>query len=361
MNSKQGVFRHCYFMLFILLVSGQVSGQKIGEYSLSGRVVKETIVSDVLEENKVGLQTERAVFIYLPPSYSNSEKSFPVVYYLHNIYSDPLKELNQFDILQSIDKSMVAKELGEFILVAGDFTSATTGSWYENSSTSGRWLDFVVEELVPFIESKYLVTNNQRSRALTGYFVGGRGALKLAMEYPDIFGVVYAMHPVATGTGYEPTVSIGVDWEKIHSTNTYQDIEGLGRTTIYLNICQAFLPNPDRPPFYCDSLLEKLDDEVVLNPEHNLTYRRNFLLDGMLDERAENLRKLHAMAFDWGRFDQTQAHVISARRFSKLLTEFGIEHIGEEFAGNERNKYEGENGRFNTRVIPFLKTYLAFE
>ncbi len=81
----------------------------------------------------------------------------------------------------------------------------------------------------------------------------------------------------------------------------------------------------------------------------------------MLEEKADNLRNLSGLALDWARFDTNQAHVISARRFSKLLTEYGIEHQGEEYSGDQSNKYAGEFGRFNTRVIPFLNRYLVFE
>ena len=40
------------------------------------------------------------------------------------------------------------------------------------------------------------------------------------------------------------------------------------------------------------------------------------------------------------------------------VAEYGIEYEGEEYAGNPWEKYAGEYGRFNTRVIPFLSRKL---
>lgn len=320
-------------LLFIFLFLSN-TGSLISPQKTVGTLIKEQLHSEILEDNLIGLNTTRDIHIYLPPGYDQSEKSYPVVYYFHNIYSNPTNELKNFEIIKWIDKAIQEKKIGEFILVAGDFTTPTTGSWYENSTTSGRWLDYIIEELIPFVEGKYRIIQNKENRALLGHYVGGRGALKLAMTHPATFNVVYAMHSVATGTGYEPSTALDVDWNRIHKASSFEEIDGLGRTTVFVALSQAFLPNPDRPPFYCDFIMEKEGEEIVLNPEHNLRYRQKFLLDETLEEHAENLRSMKAIAFDWARFDPTQAHVISNRRFSKLLNEFGIEHQGEEYAGN---------------------------
>lgn len=355
--------KHIIYLVFMLrlLYGVALIAQSKADSEQPKALITEQIQSSILKENLVGLETERNIHIYLPPSYESSTMEYPVVYYLHNIFSNPVNELENFGIIQQIETAIRDKRIGEFILVAGDFTSATSGTWYENSATSGRWLDYILEELLPFVESKYRIIKERNSRALVGHFVGGRGALKLAIENPELFGVVYAMHPVATGTGYKPSITIDVDWNKIHEAKTFADVEGQGRTTGFVTICQAFLPNPNRPPFYCDFLLERVDGEIQLDPDHNLRYRKNFLLDEILEENAGNLRSLRGLAMDWARFDPTQDHVVSARRFSKLLTEYGVEHEGEEFTGDPWNKYSSKYGRFNTRVIPFLSRYLVFE
>ena len=86
-----------------------------------------------------------------------------------------------------------------------------------------------------------------------------------------------------------------------------------------------------------------------------------FLLDQTLNESEKNLRSMRGIAFDWGRFDETRAHVVSNRDFSRKLQDLGIEHEAEEYAGNPFDKNWTDNGRFFSRVLPFLERYLIFK
>jgi len=346
-------------LYLVLIIFGlNVNAQEL----ITGVVRDDTIISKALEKNKIGLDPLRKLKVYLPPNYSKSNNNFPVVYYLHSIFDSPDVMLSQRNITKTIDGNIQNNQSKEFILVIADFSSPTIGSLYENSSTSGYWLDFIVEELIPHIDNNYKTIRNKDSRAIIGDFMGGRGALKLSMTFPKVFGIVYALHPVATGSGYLPRVSLGVDWDKIHAAKSYTALVGLGRTQIFASICQAFLPNPNRPPLFSDFLFEKNQEgELMLNPELVRKEQKAFHLDEQLDFYADNLRGLKAIAFDWARFDPTQDHVISNRRFSKKLMDLGIEHEAEEFVGDPWNKYWGEDGRFSTRVLPFLNKHMLFK
>lgn len=345
-------------LYFVLMISGlNVKAQE----SIIGTVKDDTIISKILAKNKIGLDPLRKLKVYLPPSYSRAEKHFPVVYYLHSIFDSPDVLISQRNITKTIDRNIQNGQSEEFVLVIADFTSPTIGSLYENSSTSGYWLDFIIKELIPYVDKNYRTIKTEDSRAITGDFMGGRGALKVAMTYPAVFGIVYALHPVATGSGYLPRASLNVDWEKIQAAKSYKDLVGTGRTQIFASICQAFLPNGNRPPLFSDFLFEKNQQgELILNPEYVRKEQKSFHLDEQLDEYADNLRTLKAIAFDWARFDPTQDHVISNRRFSKKLMDLGIEHEAEEFVGDPWNKYWGEEGRFSTRVLPFLNKHMLF-
>lgn len=331
------------------------------QFTLKGRIVNDTIKSKALADNKIGLNTHRNVKIYLPPGYATSKNKYPVVYYLHSLFENPNHVISDHKTPEIIDKSIAKNRSKEFIFVVADFTSPTIGCFFENSSTSGNWLDFISKELVPYIDQNYRTISDTNSRAVIGHFMGGRGALKVAMTYPDLFSIVYALHPVATGSGYLPRVSLDIDWSKVQSAKSYKEIDQSVMAQIFTSVCQAFLPNPNRPPLYCDFLFEKDEKgELTLHPKNVRKEQRGFHLDESLDEYGDNLRSLKAIALDWARFDRTQAHVISNRRFSKKLMDLGVEHIGEEFVGDPWNKYWGNEGRIATRVLPFLNKHLEF-
>lgn len=329
--------------------------------SYGQQLVTETITSQILRDNKTNLNPKREIKIYLPPGYASSNKHYPVVYYCHNFFWSPKQMIDDGRAFRLIDRAFEKQISREFIFVVADFTGPGMGCLYENSSTSGRWLDYITQELVPTIDSKFRTIANRDSRAAVGDFFGGRGALKLGMSHANLFSVVYAMHPVATGNGSLPWATLNINWKKLAAAKTFEDLAGPDRTAIFMGIHQAFLPNPNRPPFYCDYSIELINGKETLVAQNILKTKREFLLDETLPECVDNLRSLRGLALDWARFDETRAHVESNRDFSMKLEDLGIPHIAEEYNGTPFNKLMTDDGRFITRVVPFLDQHLVFE
>ena len=325
-----------------------------------GVLLTKTLHSTILKDNRVGLNTDRSVKIYLPPGYQTSGKRYPVVYYLTSFNG---QLFTNDRVVTLMERGFAAGVVKDFILVAADYSTAVIGSIYENSPVSGRWLDFIVNELVPFVDSQFRTIPNRNSRAVVGDFFGGRGALKLAMVHAETFSVVYALHPVATGQGNLPWVSMdGLDFKKMYAAKSYADLNGTGRTPIFLAVCQAFLPNLSRPPLYCDFLFEPdKNGELVLNSDNMQKAKEGFQLEETLPQSAANLKTMRGIAFDWGRFDPNQDHVVANRTFSRRLEDLGVEHEAEEYRGDPSSRVWTDDGRFYTRVLPFLARHLVFD
>jgi hypothetical protein len=100
------------------------------------------------------------------------------------------------------------------------------------------------------------------------------------------------------------------------------------------------------------------DGKAWYNPDRAQAMQKEFLLDETLPESAAALRTMRGLAFDWGRFDTTQAHVLSNRQFSRKLEDLGIDHEAEEYRGDPFNRTWTDDGRFATRVMPFLARHL---
>jgi len=323
-----------------------------------GNVVTEHLVSTILKENKIGIDVNRMVKIYLPPGYESSRKSYPVVYLLHNMLGGVSEVFENNLIVNLMERGFANNVVKEFILVAADYSSPTIGSMYENSPVSGRWIDFTVNELVPFIDGKFRTIRNRESRAVTGQFFGGRGALEMAMFHAEIFSVAYALHPVATGNGYLPWSIFPMDWKKTFAAKTFDDVG----SKIFVAVCQAYLPNVNRPPFYCDFFMEPdADGNPKLIPGNVQKAKRGFLLEESLSESASNLQKMRGLALDWGRFDTNQDHVYANQTFSRKLNDLAIAHEAEEYNGDPWSLVWTDNGRFYSRVLPFFSSHLVFE
>jgi enterochelin esterase-like enzyme len=61
----------------------------------------------------------------------------------------------------------------------------------------GRYLRFVTDELIPYVESRYPASSRREDRVTAGYSNGGAWALAAAEARPDLFGKVLAMSSVS--------------------------------------------------------------------------------------------------------------------------------------------------------------------
>lgn len=327
-----------------------------------GTVVTERFQSQVLRDNRIGLDLNRSVSVYLPPGYAGSRKRYPVIYYLHSLGWSNERMFSQEPSSRDVfDRAIAKGSIGEFILVAPDYSSPTLGSWFENSSTSGMWLDYTLKEVMPLIESRFRVIAHRDSRGVAGEFTGGYGALKFAMLHPDLFSVVYALHPVGTGSGLTPMHTV-VDWKRLHQAQSFDQLWQVDYYSPgFVAMSQAYLPNPARPPFYCDFIVEIENGEPVLKVANLDKLQSAFLLDRYLPRYADNLRRMRGIAFDWGRYDRTQSHVYSNQAFTRALDNLGIEHTAEEYNGNQHDRNWIANGRVEDRMLPFFGRMLRFE
>lgn len=345
---------------YLLFVAALMSPMAFSQQSKGGTIVTKNLPSNVLRGTITGLDSNRIVKVYLPPNYTSSSRKYPVVYYLHSVFSSAEKTLENGKLVSLIEAGFHNRVVREFILVVADFSSPTTGSLYENSTSTGQWLDFTANELIPFIDNNFRTLRHRSSRALVGEMMGGRGAFMLGMKYPETFDMLYAMNPVGTATGILP-IQTYPNWRKIHQAKSFTDLDGEHISQLFVTMSQAFLPNPDRPPFYCDFLMEMDHNEPTFRPGNAQKHIAAFLVSHQLDLYADNLRKLGGIGFDWARYDPIQDHVMGNVSLSRMLETYGIEHEAEEYRGVYWEENWKENGRFYARVLPFLNRHLVFD
>lgn len=324
----------------------------------NSQVKKISLTSAALSKNLIGINPERNIRVYLPPSYKDSRKKYPVIYYFHSLGWSNKKLFADGKLQRTLDEAIRRGQLKDCILVAGDFTGPGLGSFYSNSPSSGRWMDHIINELIPTIDKQFRTHNAATARAAVGDMIGAYAAVKLAMDYPGVFGSVYAMHPFGTATG-ETLMHSRPDWKQMNLAQDWKDLESNIYSRVFMLMAQAYLPNPDKPPFYADLMVELQNDKLVVNAEKVALLQQNFLLDIRLPTRANNLRQLKGFKMDWGRYDENPDHVYANQKFTRILDDYGITHQAEEYSGNAWNQYwEGEE-RFKNEVIPFLNRYLS--
>lgn len=321
------------------------------------------IDSEILKGNRVGLSLRRSLKVYLPPGYSAGKTRYPVIYMLHGLnWSNERMFAPDSTIQRTFDRAIADGVIRPFIAVAPDYTTSGSGTFFANSSTAGRFEDFTLQEVIPFVDENYRTLSSPASRVIMGEHMGAYGALLYAFHHPEVFGAVYALHPVGTGSGLVPMYS-RPDWKRVYAAKSFAEISGIAGdpyTPVFVTMAQTFLPNPDRPPFYCDYLMEPVNGEPVLSVANLQLLKSRFMLEKVAEENLEKVRALRGIKFDWGRYDPNQDHVYANQSFTRKLDELGIEHEAEEFRGLPWDKYWIEGGRVYTEVLPFFSRLLKF-
>lgn len=343
------------FVSLTLLVAPFVLGQ-------TGRAVRDIVHSRALEKTVTGESADRAIIVYLPPSYDTSTaKRYPVVYLLHGIGDTPEVWVKPWTkrndtwgtIPELMDSGIAEHAFGEMIVVMPDELTKWGGSFYSNSTATGNWEDFTVRELVDYIDGKYRTIAQASSRGLAGHSMGGYGALKLGMKHPDVFSVVYGLSPAVLGWGRDLTIE-NPAFEKVLQMKTPQDAIKGGFYVIGLIVVgQAFSPNPNRPPFFVDFPFMIVDGKLQPAEPAFSNWQKNLPVN-MVAEYSANLSKLRGLRFDSGYEDEFTHIPPTARALSTALTARGIDHVFEEYNGDHRNRLWGRNGRIATEVLPYF-------
>ncbi|MDR3479382.1 MAG: alpha/beta hydrolase-fold protein [Burkholderiaceae bacterium] len=158
-----------------------------------GRVVIETIDSLVLQGNAMGDPALRQMPIYLPPGYEGSTKRFPSAYVLSGFTGRGLMQLNDAwgdeTLPQRLDRLICSGRMQPMIVAMPDCLTRVGGSQYINSTATGRYEDYLVQEVVPFIDTHFRTKAERDYRAVLGKSSGGYGAVIQAMRHPEVFGL----------------------------------------------------------------------------------------------------------------------------------------------------------------------------
>ena len=172
------------------------------------------------------------VNVLLPDDYRTSGRTYPVLYLLHGGAAD----FRQFDFL-GIRQLTADKPI---IVVMPDGGQA---GWYSNPVGSfvgpRNWETFHLAQLIPWIEANFRTFAEYDGRAVSGFSMGGFGALKYAAKYYGHFASV---------SSHSGPASLRRDGGLVvHWANLSSAVVELGGATVYGVPWDEFRVSSDNP------------------------------------------------------------------------------------------------------------------
>lgn len=338
----------------------------------AGTVVVLEHRSSILADNPRGDPHLRRLAVWLPPAYDRRDGGpgarFPVLYDFVGFTGSGIAHLNwkpfSDNVAERAARLVHDGRMGQAIIVFPDCFTSLGGNQYVNSSAIGNYADYLVDEIVPFVDREFRTLASREHRGCFGKSSGGYGAIMHGMKYAQHWGAI-ANH---SGDAYFDFI-YRADWP-----NTLNELakyrrplrkagpvkppradaaeRGLaaglddGRARRFLeafwkkdkvssaevhalmNLCMAATYDPDpkaplgfRFPFH-------LDTGELIEPRWQQWLEHDPVL--LVRRYARNLRKLKGIYIDCGWRDQYHIHY-GTRQLSRRLATAGIAHRYEEF------------------------------
>lgn len=163
-------------LLACVAAVAQVARVETAEPVRSPRVVTAELDSKLM-------QRKMPYRIILPVNYDAKDhigRRYPVLYLLHGL-------TGHFDNWTS-RTDIVDRSAGYDLIIV---TPEGENGWYTDNLTrpGSNYESYIVKELIPAIDDRYRTNSTRERRAIAGLSMGGFGALKFGLKYPELFAL----------------------------------------------------------------------------------------------------------------------------------------------------------------------------
>ncbi len=332
-------------------------------YELAGRLEEHAFESEVLKGNPLGDPHVRPLWVYVPPGYDDdADRRYPSVYAIQGLTGQLDMWRNRFPFRRNFPELVDELFAGKgspppCLVVYVDAWTSLGGSQFVDSPGTGRYLTYICDELVPFVDEHYRTLEGAAHRGIAGKSSGGYGAMVDATLRPDVFGGLAthagdALFEMCYLPDFRKSVRALRDhyegsfdrfWEDFHSR------PALSKETdanLLNDWCMAACYSADE-----DGTVQIPYDTATgqLRPE---VWERWLAWDPvrMVSKHADALRSLKAIYIDCGKRDQFFLD-LGAEAFRRELEAIGVTDVFFEL-------FDGTHSAIEYRY-PIALTYLA--
>lgn len=178
-----------------------------------------------------GLQYDRDLIVWLPPSYETDQNRRYPVLYMHDGQNiiDPHTSFAGHDWrMDEVCDSLIRSHKMREIIVVGIYNSPERMSEYSSSPEGRAYARFVVGVVKPLIDSTYRTMPDRENTVVMGSSLGGLISFLFAWWYPDIFSKAACLSTVFSYNQDAALKEVEVDTMRSRNIKIYVDCGGVG-------------------------------------------------------------------------------------------------------------------------------------
>lgn len=137
----------------------------------------------------------RSVWVYTPPGYDKDRKQkYPVLYLLHGSNDTPAGWTTVGNANFILDNMIAEKTIQPMIVVMPFGHAVPFGE--RGANNNAVFEKYLIEEVMPYMESEYRIAAAQKTRAIAGLSMGGDHSILIGFNHLDLFSAIGAFSPV---------------------------------------------------------------------------------------------------------------------------------------------------------------------
>lgn len=202
--------------------------------------------------------------VYLPTGYAeNTNVRYPVMYLLHGNGGNRNDWHVKGKMQSTVDELVAKGQIPPAIFIMPDANT----NWYVDLKE--KMETAFIEDLMPHVEKTYRTINAREGRVIGGLSMGGYGAIRFVLKYPEKFQAaallspaIYNPEPPADSSARHVKVFADPNTDGAYSKNVWQQYN-------YPALMDAFLAKGIKVPMYINS---GDDDEFAIEADATLLY-----------------------------------------------------------------------------------------
>jgi S-formylglutathione hydrolase FrmB len=305
-----------------------------------GEVHRLRLRSELLRGNRAGDPSDRDVLVYTPPGYDASRR-YPLLVDLIGYTGSGASHTNWrpfgYSLPERLDRLISTGAMPAAIVALPDCFTVYGGNQYIDSTATGPYLRYLVEEVVPLVEKEFPAGGERGRRGVFGKSSGGYGALMHAMRASDTWGAAvchsgdayfewcylreapqFLAQVLKHGGSVEKFLDAVWGKEKVTSDEMH--------ALMFVGMAAHYDPDPEAPLGF------QLPVDVRTGEIRWDRWERWLQHDPvrLLDRHAADLKRMKLLWIDCGTKDQ-YALLWGARMLHDGLDRLGVSHVYEEF------------------------------